>query len=93
MSQKELLKEFNTSVYIELDQQICLERRIKRDIAERGRTEQEVLLQYRTTVVPMYEKFIKPSSLHAKHIYPGVDNSLELEKTHLQIVAELKNRT
>ena len=93
LSQKELLKEFNTSVYIELDQQICLERRIKRDIAERGRTGQEVLLQYRTTVVPMYEKFIKPSSLHAKHIYPGVDNSLELEKTHLQIVAELKNRT
>ena len=93
LSQKELLKEFNTSVYIELDQQTCLERRIKRDIAERGRTKEEVLLQYRTTVAPMYEEFIKPSSLQAKNVHPGVDNSFELEKTYLQIVAELKNRT
>jgi uridine kinase len=93
LSQKELLKEFNTTVYIQLDQQTCLDRRIKRDIAERGRTKEEVLLQYRTTVLPMYEEFIKPSSLHAKNVHPGVDNSFELEKTYLQIVAELKNRT
>ena len=93
LSQKELLKEFNTTVYIQLDQQTCLDRRIKRDIAERGRTKEEVLLQYRTTVLPMYEEFIKPSSLHAKNVHPGVDNSFELEKTYLQIVDELKNRT
>jgi uridine kinase len=93
LSQKELLKEFNTTVYIQLDQQTCLDRRIKRDISERGRTKEEVLLQYRTTVLPMYEEFIKPSSLHAKNVHPGVDNSFELEKTYLQIVDELKNRT
>lgn len=93
LSQKELLKEFNTTVYIQLDQQTCLDRRIKRDIADRGRTKEEVLLQYRTTVSPMYEEFIKPSSLHAKNVHPGVDNSFELEKTYLQIVDELKNRT
>jgi uridine kinase len=93
LSQIELLKEFNTTVYIQLDQQTCLDRRIKRDIADRGRTKEEVLLQYRTTVLPMYEEFIKPSSLHAKNVHPGVDNSFELEKTYLQIVAELKNRT
>jgi uridine kinase len=93
LSQKELLKEYNTTVYIQLDQQTCLDRRIKRDISERGRTKEEVLLQYRTTVLPMYEEFIKPSLLEADTIIPGVENSTDLEKTHLQILAEIKNRS
>lgn len=93
LSQKELLNEFNTSVYVELDQQTCLERRIKRDISERGRTKQEVLTQYSTTVKPMYQKYIKPSLAQAETIVPGIDNSMELEGTYLQIVTDLKNRT
>jgi uridine kinase len=93
LSQKELLNEFNTSVYVELDQQTCLERRIKRDISERGRTKQEVLTQYSTTVKPMYQKYIKPSLAQAETIVPGIDNSMELEDTYLQIVTDLKNRT
>ena len=92
LSQKELLKEFNTTVYIQLDQQICLDRRIKRDISERGRTKEEVLIQYSTTVKPMFEKFIKPSLLEADTIIPGVENSTDLKKTHLKILAEIKNR-
>ena len=93
LSQKELLKEFNTTVYIQLDEQTCLDRRIKRDISERGRTKEEVLIQYSTTVKPMFEKFIKPSLLEADTIIPGVENSTDLEKTHLQILAEIKNRS
>ena len=93
LSQKELLNEFNTSVYVELDQQTCLERRIKRDISERGRTKQEVLTQYSTTVKPMYQKYIKPSLAQAETIVPGIDNSMELQDTYLQIVTDLKNRT
>ena len=93
LSQKELLKEFNTTVYIQLDEQTCLDRRIKRDISERGRTKEEVLIQYSTTVKPMFEKFIKPSLLEADAIIPGVENSIDLEKTHLQILAEIKNRS
>ena len=93
LSQKELLNEFNTSVYVELDQQTCLERRIKRDISERGRTKQEVLIQYSTTVKPMYQKYIKPSLAQAETIVPGIDNRMELQDTYLQIVTDLKNRT
>ena len=93
LSQKELLKEFTTNVYIQLDAQQCLDRRIKRDISERGRTKEEVLAQYSTSVKPMFEKFIKPSSVEADTIIPGSDNTMELEKIHLQIVTEIKNRS
>ncbi|CSC49561.1 uridine kinase [Vibrio cholerae] len=40
---------------------ICLLRRVKRDVQERGRTMESVLKQYQETVRPMFMQFIEPS--------------------------------
>jgi hypothetical protein len=40
---------------------VCLSRRILRDINERGRTVESVLAQYLTFVKPAYHSFIQPS--------------------------------
>jgi uridine kinase len=55
----------NLKVFIELDPSICLSRRIERDGAERGRSRESVISQYRETVLPMYDKFIKSTRNHS----------------------------
>jgi uridine kinase len=46
-------------VYIQVDPDICLLRRVKRDIRDRGRSIEGVYRQYLDTVKPMYEKHIR----------------------------------
>jgi len=45
-------------------------RRLERDVAERGRTTESVIHQYRTTVSPMHDRFVEPSKQHANLIVP-----------------------
>lgn len=46
-------------IYIQVDPDICLLRRVKRDIRDRGRSVESVYRQYLETVKPMYEKHIR----------------------------------
>lgn len=46
-------------VYMHVDLDICLLRRIRRDMKSRGRSLDSVTEQYLATVKPMYEKYIK----------------------------------
>ncbi|MBQ2770902.1 MAG: uridine kinase [Clostridia bacterium] len=46
-------------VFLHVDVDVCLLRRIKRDIKARGRSIDSVAEQYLTTVKPMYEKYIQ----------------------------------
>ena len=46
-------------VYIQVDPDVCLLRRVKRDIRDRGRSVESVYRQYLDTVKPMYEKYIR----------------------------------
>ncbi|MBM3797564.1 MAG: uridine kinase [Acidobacteria bacterium] len=48
-------------VYIDTQDPQCLTRRLRRDIAERGRTAESVEAQYEQTVRPMAEQFVWPS--------------------------------
>ena len=50
----------NLAVYIDIENNIRKERRIKRDIIERKRTENSVIYQYENVVEPMYNKYILP---------------------------------
>lgn len=53
-----LLERMVLKVYMHVDTDICLLRRIKRDIKSRGRTIDNIAEQYVETVKPMYEKYI-----------------------------------
>lgn len=46
-------------LYMSVDADICLLRRIARDINERGRTIDNISVQYLSTVKPMYDKHIR----------------------------------
>lgn len=54
-----LTKMMFLKLYINVEPDICLLRRIKRDIRDRGRQIENIGEQYLTTVKPMYEKYIR----------------------------------
>ncbi len=55
---KRLCNMMALKVYLHVDIDICLLRRIKRDIKVRGRAIDNIAEQYLSTVKPMYEKYI-----------------------------------
>ncbi|NHM02875.1 uridine kinase [Flavobacterium difficile] len=62
---------FDIKVFVHADSDERLIRRLKRDIAERGRDMEEVLTRYQTTLKPMHEQFIEPTKAYADIIIPN----------------------
>ncbi|RLE22468.1 MAG: uridine kinase [Actinobacteria bacterium] len=67
---KSLRDRFDLKIFVDTGSDIRLIRRIQRDVAERGRTVDDVIKQYLTTVKPAHERFIEPSKVHADVIIP-----------------------
>jgi uridine kinase len=61
---------FDVRIYVDTDADIRFIRRLKRDVAERGRTVDSVIHQYLTTVRPMHLEFVEPSKRYADVIIP-----------------------
>ena len=67
-------------IFMETAPDICLMRRLKRDIKDRARTLDSVLKQYEDTVRPMYLQFIEPTKRHADLIVPrGGGNRIAID--------------
>lgn len=62
---------FDVKVFVHADSDERLIRRLKRDIAERGRDMEEVLNRYQTTLKPMHQQFIEPTKAFADIIIPN----------------------
>ena len=61
---------FDLKIFIDTPADLRLVRRLKRDVAERGRTTESILEQYLSTVRPAHERFIEPTKRHADVIVP-----------------------
>lgn len=71
LSNPELRDLFDIKIFVHADPDERLIRRLKRDIAERGRDMQEVLNRYQNTLKPMHEQFIEPTKAFADIIIPN----------------------
>ncbi len=71
LTNAELRELCDIKVFVHADSDERLIRRIKRDIAERGRDLNEVLNRYQTTLKPMHEQFIEPTKAFADIIIPN----------------------
>ena len=79
-AEPELRKLFDVRIYVDTDADIRLIRRLKRDIAERGRSVDSVVSQYESTVRPMHMEFVEPSKRYADLIIPeGGENTVALD--------------
>ena len=65
-----LREQMDIKVFVDTPDDIRFIRRLKRDIAERGRTLDSVIEQYMATVRPMHIQFIEPSKRYADVIIP-----------------------
>lgn len=73
----EIRQRLALSVFVEAKHEERLARRVVRDIAERGRTLESVVEQFRKTVRPMHDLFVEPSRSLANVIVPwewGTEN-------------------
>ncbi len=85
----ELIPLYDFSIYVDAPNEICLNRRIYRDMRERGRTEQSVRDQFEATARPMAEKYVLPSQAHATVTVEGTE-ALDWSIEH--ILRELHTR-
>jgi uridine kinase len=65
-----LRERFDLKIFVDTPADLRLIRRLRRDVAERGRTTDSILEQYMTTVRPSHELFIEPSKRYADVIVP-----------------------
>ncbi|MDX1901408.1 MAG: uridine kinase [Gammaproteobacteria bacterium] len=78
--EKDLRALMDIRIFMETALDICLIRRMKRDMNERGRSLDSVLNQYEETVRPMYLQFIEPSKRYADIIVPrGGGNRIAID--------------
>ena len=71
LTHPELRDMFDIKIFVHADSDERLIRRLKRDIAERGRDLDEVLSRYQNTLKPMHEQFIEPMKEYADIIIPN----------------------
>jgi uridine kinase len=78
---------FDLRVFVELEDAVCLERRLERDLRERDRTRESVLQQYAETVRPMAERWVLPTRAHADVVVRG---DADLEESARAVLARLE---
>ncbi|XP_069506956.1 uridine-cytidine kinase-like 1 isoform X7 [Ambystoma mexicanum] len=66
----ELLKLLDMKIFVEMDSDIRLVRRLRRDISERGRDLEGVIKQYNKFVKPAFDQYIQPTMRVADIVVP-----------------------
>ena len=85
----ELWPLYDFSIYVDAPDEVCLARRIYRDVRERGRTEESVRAQFEATARPMADEYVKPSRARATMTVSGME---ALDWSIEQVVRGLRNR-
>ena len=79
----------DVKVFVDAPADLRLIRRIRRDLADRGRTVEQVLYQYSASVRPAHERYVEPTRVHADDI---VTNDGPLEDAVDQVIALVRRR-
>lgn len=62
---KHLRDVFDLKIFIDVPLKVCLERRVARDVVERGRTAETIRQRWAEQVEPMYRKYVEPTRAFA----------------------------
>lgn len=68
---RELRAHMGIRAYVHAEERLCFERRLDRDVNERGRSTPSVLDQWQSTVWPMHVVYVLPSRAHADLVLDG----------------------
>ena len=70
----QLRKLYTLKLFMDTPENIRLERRLVRDVRERGRTIKSIKDQYDSTVLPMHDKYVESSKIFSDFMLNGEDN-------------------
>jgi uridine kinase len=84
----ELLPLYQFRIYIDTPDDVCFERRLRRDTTERGRTPDSVQRQYEATVRPSSIAFVRPSATNADLV---IDGTAALDWKVEQVLSGMRN--
>ncbi len=76
-------------VYVDTPDPLCFERRLRRDVRERGRDPGQVRAHYTATVRPMADLYVRPCAAWAGLV---VDGAGSLDWSVEQVLAALRGR-
>ena len=79
----ELVERFQIRVFRSAPVELRFERRLARDVDERGRSTESVKSQFEESVAPMHDEFVEPSAVHA---HRRVEHTEPLEKVVEELV-------
>ena len=85
----EIRRLLDLSVFIETADDVCLDRRTYRDVAERGRTPESVAVQWQRHTLPMFREYTSPTRQHADYIVAGTSSPQE----HVRRILDLDSVT
>ena len=85
----DLVPLYGFSIYVNAPDEVCLARRIYRDMRERGRTEESVREQFAATAKPMADLYVVPSAARATMLVEGTD---ALDWSVEQVLKQLHDR-
>ncbi|KAL8898634.1 MAG: hypothetical protein Q9207_006604 [Kuettlingeria erythrocarpa] len=85
----------DVKIFAEADADLCLARRILRDVKERGRDIEGCIKQWTSFVKPNFQKHVQPQRENADIIVPrGIDNTVAIDMVvkHIQLLLTKKSR-
>ncbi|EEB08550.2 uridine kinase/uracil phosphoribosyltransferase [Schizosaccharomyces japonicus yFS275] len=85
---------FDVSIFLDTDPDVCLSRRLSRDITYRGRDILGVLQQYSRFVKPSYDTYVRTQAKYTDIIVPrGRDNKTALNMVYNYIIRTLSHQS
>lgn len=81
LTQEPLLGLFDHAIFMDMPESVRFERRLKRDVTERGREPDGVKRQFERQVAPMHDQFVQPSCTNASLVIRhGEDHELRIRE-------------
>lgn len=88
LADERLVSQFDMRIFRECPEAVRLDRRIERDVLERGRTEASVRKQFAATVKPMHDEYVSPSAIHADVVFEHA--KIEVHQAADLVVAQIQ---
>lgn len=88
LTSDELCDIFDYSCFLECPEDLRFERRLSRDVSERGRDPDEIRWQFQTHVAPMHNKFIEPSKQRATRIISQMEYMADIDALCDSLIAK-----
>lgn len=74
---------FDYRIFVESPDELCLERRLKRDFEERGYPASDVHYKFRNHLAPAFKQFVEPMRAESHYIFNNLEDNFKTEFNNL----------